>query len=57
MFGIYFKEESKHMEQQGRAKGVEVSQDQILGVGAYADSQVQGLLTSIEGTTIHRLMS
>ena len=37
MFGVYFKEESKHMEQQGRAKGVEVSQDQILGIGAYAD--------------------
>ena len=31
------------MEQQGRAKGVEVSQDQILGVGAYADPQVQAL--------------
>ena len=43
MFGIYFREESKHMEQQGRAKGVEVSQDQILGVGAYADPQVQAL--------------
>lgn len=31
------------MEQQGRAKSVEVSQDQILGVGAYADPQVQVL--------------
>ena len=31
------------MEQQGRAKGVEVSQDQILGVRAYADPQVQAL--------------
>ena len=31
------------MEQQGRAKGVEVSQDQILDVGAYADPQVQAL--------------
>ena len=43
MFGIYFREESKHMEQQGRGKGVEVSQDQILGVRAYAVPQVQAL--------------
>lgn len=43
MFGIYFREESKHMEQQGRAKGVEVSQDQIIGAGEYADPQVQAL--------------
>lgn len=43
MFGVYFREESKHMEQQIRAKGVEVSQDQILGVGAYTDPQVQTL--------------
>ena len=33
MFGVYLEEESKHMEQQGRAKGVEVLQDQILGIG------------------------
>ena len=43
MFRIYFREESKHMEQQGRAKGVAVSQYQILGIGAYADPQVQDL--------------
>ena len=43
MFGVYFREESKHMEQQVRAKAVEVSQDQNLGVGAYTDPQVQTL--------------
>ena len=31
------------MEQHGRAKGVEIFQDQILGVGAYVDPQVQAL--------------
>ena len=40
MFGIYFREESKNMEQQGKAKGLQISQDQILGEGPYADPQV-----------------
>ena len=43
MFGIYFREESKHIKEQERAKGVEVSQDQILGIGTYVDPQVQAL--------------
>ena len=43
MFGVYFREESKHVKRQGRTQGLEVSQDQILGVGAYADPQVQAL--------------
>ena len=43
MFGIYFREESEHMEQQERAKCMEVSQDQILGIGAYADPRVQAI--------------
>ena len=52
MFEIYFREESKHMEQE-RAKDVEVSQDQILGVGVYADPQVQALYNKEVLTLCH----
>ena len=41
MFRIYFREEAKILEQQGKAKGLETFQDQILGEGPYADPQVQ----------------
>ena len=43
MFGMYFREEPKNMKEQGRAKSLEVSQDQILGEGPYSDPQVQAL--------------
>ena len=39
MFRIYFREKAKILEQ-GKAKGLETSQDQILGEGPYADPQV-----------------
>ena len=41
MFKCYFREEAKILEQQGKAKGLETSQDQILGEGTYADPQAQ----------------
>ena len=43
MFKCYFKEEAKILEQEGKPKGLEISQDQILGKGTYADAQVQYL--------------
>ena len=43
MFKIYFREGAKILEQQGKAKGLETSQDQILGEGTYADPLVQAL--------------
>ena len=43
MFKCYFREEAKILEQQGKAKGLETSQDQILGEGTYADPQAQAL--------------
>ena len=42
-FKCYFREEAKILEQQGKAKGLETSQDQILGEGTYADPQAQAL--------------
>ena len=41
MCRIYFREEAKKLEQRGKLKGFETSQDQILGEGTYADSQVK----------------
>ena len=38
MFKCYFREEAKILEQQGKAKGLEISQDQILGEGHYSNS-------------------
>ena len=43
MFKCYFREEVKILEQQGKAKRLETSQDQILGEGTYVDPQVQAL--------------
>ena len=43
MFKCYYKEEAKILEQQGKAKGLETSQGQILGEGTYADPQIQAL--------------
>lgn len=43
MFGIYFRKEAKVLGQQGKAKGLETSQDQIFGKGTYANSEVQAL--------------
>ena len=43
MFKCYFREEAKILEQQGKSKGCETSQDQILAEGTYADLQVQTL--------------
>ena len=37
------KEEATAIEQQTRAKGMEISQDQLLGEGDYADIQRQSL--------------
>ena len=43
MFKIYFREEAKIFEKQGKVKGIETSQDHILCEGPYADPQVQAL--------------
>ena len=39
----YFKEEAKILEQQEKAKGLEISLDQILGEGLYSDPQDKAL--------------
>ena len=43
MFKCYFREEAPILEQQGKAKGLETSKDQILGEVTYADPQAQAL--------------
>ena len=43
MFKCDFREEAKILEQQGNAKRLKTSQDQILGEDTYADSQAQAL--------------
>ena len=43
MFKCYFREEAKILKQQEKEKGLETSQDQILGEGTYADPQTQAL--------------
>ena len=40
---MLFRQEAKILEQQGKAKGLEISQDQILGEGLYSDPQDQSL--------------
>ena len=40
---VLFERRGKNLEQQGKAKGLELSQDQILGEGHYSDSQDQAL--------------
>ena len=42
-FKYYFRKEVKILEKHGKAKGLETSQDQILGEDTYADTQVQVL--------------
>ena len=39
----FWREEAKALEQQGRVKGSEASQDKILGEGHYADPQSQAI--------------
>ena len=39
----YWSEEAKILEQQGKAKGLEIYQDQILGESHYSDPQEQAL--------------
>ena len=41
MFKCYFKEEAKVLEQQGKAKGLETSHNQILGEGTYAEHRLK----------------
>ena len=43
MFKYYFRKELKIIGQQGKAKGLETSHNQILGEDTYADPQVQAL--------------
>ena len=43
MFKCYFSGEAKILEQQEKAKGLETSQDQILGEGTYADPKAKTL--------------
>ena len=43
LWKCYWWKEAKILEQQGKAKELEASQDQILGEGTYADSQEQAL--------------
>ena len=43
LWKCYWWEEARILEQQGKAKGFEAPQDQILGEGAYADPQGQAL--------------
>ena len=43
MFKCYFRKEANILEQQGNAKGIQTSQDQILSEGIYADQQFQAL--------------
>ena len=43
LWKYYFRKEAKILEHQGKAKGLETSQDQILGEGTYADPQAQAL--------------
>ena len=46
MFRIYFRVEAKILKQ-GKAKGLETSQDQILGEGPYANTQAQALYDKV----------
>ena len=41
MFKCYFREDAKILEQHGKTKGLETSQDQILGEGTFADPWTQ----------------
>ena len=43
MWKCYFREKAKFLEQQGKAKGFETSQDQIFGKDTYANPQTQAL--------------
>ena len=42
----WFKEKNKSSEQQSRARGMEIFQDQLLGEGDYADVQRQSLYSN-----------
>lgn len=43
LWKCYWRKEVKILEQQAKEKGLEISQDQILGKGLYSDLQDQGL--------------